>query len=213
MMLQEMVESYGVDRAERMHALEVLGRRVDAMESSLYRQHDYRISSSRAAVLSAGLLKMEQQIRKNKPLKSSRTLMLAVSSDNPLIQSALSSVPEGPVSSVEDLKTRFVLLERRAREADLLESSGSSSMLSVLLSSLFAGLLVSERHLETENSNQSRLSRAGWYLSQDDLLGCCRELSQLSGLSADISSDWLREAQALLAAQRAVKILGSELLL
>ena len=195
-----------------MRALDLLNQRVDAMDTLLHRQYEYKISSSRASVLSTGLFKMEQQINKIKPLKSSKSLMMAVSSDNPLLKSALSCVPEEAVSSLAMLKDRFVSLERRAREADLWEIGGSSSMLSVLFGFLFSGLLVSEHHLDIDSSNQSRLSRAGWYLDRDDLLGCALELSQLNGPSRDVCSVWLNDAKGLLAARRATKLVASDLI-
>jgi hypothetical protein len=198
-----------------MQNIQVLKKKVEGMEAALHWHHQYKLSSGKISILSNAMLKMEQQIKNRKPLKSSQALILAVAQDNELIQKSVSSLPksalEHGILSLEELKARFVGVERAAREADMI--SGHSSMFSVLLGSLFSRFLFSEHHNDSSlQDNQSRLSRAGWYLDRGDLVGCTEELEGLDGLCREMCLDWISASRARLASVRAYSLVRAEVL-
>jgi hypothetical protein len=200
---------------ERLKAMSELKKRVSGLEEVLSWHQQYEAVSGRVNILSNAMMKMEEQIKKRQPLKTSLSLISAVSSaENSLVRGTVASIPKKVVDSgiadIDGLKSRFDEVENAARKADLVQEA--EGMFSVLLSSVFSSLLAKERHLSRGTDNQAKLSRAGFFLEHGDLLSCAQELESLEGLPKSIVRDWVDEAKGVLAAQRAFKVVKADVI-
>lgn len=84
-----------------------------------------------------------------------------------------------------------------------------------LLAGTISALLVEQRSLVKGKDELSRLTRASYFVSREDLFNAVRELEQLDpkGLPAKLCRDWLKDAKGRLVTDMAIQVLASSIYL
>ena len=96
----------------------------------------------------------------------------------------------------------------RTREASLVPES--KTVWGYATARFFNGLLFREAHLKKPTTDYNRLSRAAYYMENDQLFEATREIEQLSSpLCREVSESWLSEARNRLVVEQAVSLINA----
>lgn len=119
------------------------------------------------------------------------------------ILEALNQIPQGFVSggdlvqSREHLKKRFGYVQQIARTQALVPDDGGLwwQLGAALASRLLSPIPASPTPLEGQSEAESILSKAAYYLEQDDLAAAVTEVEKLSGNAREVVESWINDTK------------------
>jgi hypothetical protein len=178
----------------------------------------FEFFSRRVHQLSLSMIALEELIPKGE-FSSEWRILASCGSSDPIIQSALDSVPQQVaqkgVKTIKMLQEEFARLERPLRTAAYYHSFHHPEWptASRLVARCFASLTISDRIPTEGDSEQEKLARASyWLLQKGNLAKTLQEIDSLKPENQTLLSDWLQGAKDRAIVEQAMETVKARIL-
>mmetsp|Transcript_43294 Transcript_43294/g.112513 ORF Transcript_43294/g.112513 Transcript_43294/m.112513 type:complete len:731 (-) Transcript_43294:169-2361(-) len=214
--MSEVVINFAKESASRVRGMEVMEAKIKALERVFADRNETSMRGHLVHKLSVAILSLEEALKAKKPLREELRALKAASKDDSIIDAATAALEdiaaaEG-VPTISELRHRFESVSTQGRRAALMAEGGG-------VFGAFVGYLLSyipeapEGRLPEEEGNESRFSRAQYYLEKGDVKNALNEMRSLpaDSLARKVVADWAREAEKRVVFEQTVIMLKSHL--
>lgn len=202
---------------EQEQKLVMLKASVDALHEDLDKSHSHRQASRVAGSVAASAFALKDALQGNGPFE--RELEMA-SRNSELGTLVAASIPVGAgkkgVPTVEELKGSFSSVAKEGRKAALVPEGDVGTIWGHLLASIVSRVkcaVDSGNRPFVPSTDEERILLAEKQISAGNLQRGIDSLGELSGLAADITSDWVQAANARIAADLGAQALLADAIL
>lgn len=202
---------------EQEQKLLLLKASVDALHNDLDESHKHRQASQIASSIAASAFSLKDALQGNGSFEKE----LEIASRNSELGALVAAtIPAGAgksgVSTVEELKGSFASVAKEGRKAALVPEGDVGTIWGHLLASLVSRVKIA---VDTGNqrfapsTDEERILLAEKQILAGNLQNGIDSLSELSGLAAEITSDWVTAAKARIAADVGAQALLADAIL
>lgn len=210
------------ERGGRLARLDELATNLKCLERLTLDNSSYLDENIRVHALWTAVRAMQAAVDgpERKPFREELHVLrhITAAKEDLVVSTALNSlesteVPDVGVEPLADLTSWFTTSVAPRVSSVALVPDQDAGILSHLASHLLTSFSFRKRGLTPGNDVLSVLSRAEYYLNEQDLDTAARELNQLTGTAKELLYDWLEAARRRLEVQQALEVCQSGLYL
>lgn len=210
---RELLEQHETDVGTTRDLVKRMAYIIDALSRVKEVRDEYNIRSAQAHALAQAALAITRALDARVPFHNElialRVVAQATECESAIV--AAQAIPDPAadgVASVYELQTRWPRLAESVRQAALVPDEGAT-LAWHMYAKVMSKLTIQDRK-GLGSKTEEVLVRAEEHVQHGDIESAARELATLEGLPAEVSQDWLNDAQMRVRVQLAVDVATAE---